>query len=631
MANEIGDVIVRIRADIGDLNTKMDRAASATQRAAGKMESSFAGLRSQLSALLPALSAAAFVSFARNAIEAAGRIQDLSERIGFAASSLSALEPMLNASGSSLEEFSAAIAILNNQLGEAAKGNQESIKSFDQLGLSVTKLLQLNEEQRFIAVANALGSIGDQAQRTEAGRNLLGRGFAALNPILAEANGNFGELIDKQKDLSITLSDNSVDRIDKFGDALSKAGTEARNAFLETFAVLLRIGDWISSHADTNLSFWSPGSLMVSAIKQAEQNDKSAYLAKAKAGGFVTEPTILKAHSASGSNAGLLQSTPAQEYIKKLQQQQKQLSLPQPERAAQQAEDELRNIAAKDKTIKITQQQIELARKLAAANYEAQNPDPIQKYVESLQQEKDAMALGDKELFIRKALMQEQEEMLQRLPAGTKAVNALTEEQTALVRENAAAFYDMKEAQEQIRHISNELADSLADLAVNFKSLGDTAVSAIQSIAKEIIRSQFTKPLSDSIMGGIGGLFGSGGFSQAIDNAGAFLGLNASYGPPMPAGFAEGGRPPVGVPSIVGERGPEIFVPDSAGTIYPNGTGPEGGVSVTHVWNISPGLQGAIRSELLGAMPLIEQRTTTATMQAIQRGGAEARIVGKRN
>ena len=35
-------------------------------------------------------------------------------------------------------------------------------------------------------------------------------------------------------------------------------------------------------------------------------------------------------------------------------------------------------------------------------------------------------------------------------------------------------------------------------------------------------------------------------------------------------GFANGGRPPVGRPSIVGERGPELFVPRSSGTIVPN-------------------------------------------------------------
>ena len=34
--------------------------------------------------------------------------------------------------------------------------------------------------------------------------------------------------------------------------------------------------------------------------------------------------------------------------------------------------------------------------------------------------------------------------------------------------------------------------------------------------------------------------------------------------------FEKGGRPPVGRPSIVGEKGAELFVPDQAGTIVPN-------------------------------------------------------------
>ena len=44
--------------------------------------------------------------------------------------------------------------------------------------------------------------------------------------------------------------------------------------------------------------------------------------------------------------------------------------------------------------------------------------------------------------------------------------------------------------------------------------------------------------------------------------------------------FANGGRPPVGRPSIVGERGPELFVPDRAGTILPNGVGMGSNISV---------------------------------------------------
>lgn len=34
--------------------------------------------------------------------------------------------------------------------------------------------------------------------------------------------------------------------------------------------------------------------------------------------------------------------------------------------------------------------------------------------------------------------------------------------------------------------------------------------------------------------------------------------------------YQDGGRPRVGLPAIVGEQGPEMFIPDAAGTIVPN-------------------------------------------------------------
>ena len=53
--------------------------------------------------------------------------------------------------------------------------------------------------------------------------------------------------------------------------------------------------------------------------------------------------------------------------------------------------------------------------------------------------------------------------------------------------------------------------------------------------------------------GGAGGGFGS-----------FFGGIGKLFG------FANGGNPAVGVPSIVGEKGPELFIPRNAGTIVPN-------------------------------------------------------------
>ena len=49
--------------------------------------------------------------------------------------------------------------------------------------------------------------------------------------------------------------------------------------------------------------------------------------------------------------------------------------------------------------------------------------------------------------------------------------------------------------------------------------------------------------------------------------AGLAFGLNALSNL---TGFAEGGDPPINKPALVGEQGPEVFVPKTSGTIIPN-------------------------------------------------------------
>ena len=72
--------------------------------------------------------------------------------------------------------------------------------------------------------------------------------------------------------------------------------------------------------------------------------------------------------------------------------------------------------------------------------------------------------------------------------------------------------------------------------------------------------------LLGSIFGG--GKKGGGGSSFRTDLGGMISAPMLNTVPGLK--FANGGRPPVGRASIVGERGPELFVPDRAGTIIPN-------------------------------------------------------------
>lgn len=98
-------------------------------------------------------------------------------------------------------------------------------------------------------------------------------------------------------------------------------------------------------------------------------------------------------------------------------------------------------------------------------------------------------------------------------------------------------------------------------------------------------------------------------------------------------GFADGGRPPVGRASIVGERGPELFVPDRPGTIIPNDFG--GGLGGGMVVNIdargaAPGVEALIRREMAALSASIEPRIDARVVRQANRGGGFAKAVGRR-
>ena len=113
-----------------------------------------------------------------------------------------------------------------------------------------------------------------------------------------------------------------------------------------------------------------------------------------------------------------------------------------------------------------------------------------------------------------------------------------------IIKDNTEKAKKLNDAFKQIgQDIGTGITDALASAVEGTRSLGEAARSILNDIASSLLRLGINAALT--------GLFGG-------TKIGGFL------------GFANGGRPPVGKASIVGERGPEIFVPRTAGTIIPN-------------------------------------------------------------
>jgi hypothetical protein len=92
--------------------------------------------------------------------------------------------------------------------------------------------------------------------------------------------------------------------------------------------------------------------------------------------------------------------------------------------------------------------------------------------------------------------------------------------------------------------------------------------------------------------------------------------------------MAEGGSLDTGMPAIVGERGPELFVPSGSGRIIPNDA--LGGM--THVWNIDArgssdpaAVRFAVQRGILEAAPRIAAGSIAASRDMAARKPTLAR------
>ena len=136
-----------------------------------------------------------------------------------------------------------------------------------------------------------------------------------------------------------------------------------------------------------------------------------------------------------------------------------------------------------------------------------------------------------------------------------------------LMEKNKKKAEELKEKFAAIgQEIEGSIKDNLREAITGAQSFGQAMTNVLNKIRDKIIDSQIDKMLD--------------GFGDNFKKDGSGKGLGGFLGGILGGLFADGGRPPVGKASIVGERGPELFVPRVGGTIIPNNS--LGGESVTN-------------------------------------------------
>jgi len=114
----------------------------------------------------------------------------------------------------------------------------------------------------------------------------------------------------------------------------------------------------------------------------------------------------------------------------------------------------------------------------------------------------------------------------------------------------------------------NSFTGNMSSAIDKFVDTGKLSFSDLAtSIVKDLLKIQLRMAMMQGVSSMFGGAGGGGLFGNLFGGGATEVSAVTSYVGPA---FADGGDPPVNVPSLVGENGPEMFVPKTAGTIIPN-------------------------------------------------------------
>jgi hypothetical protein len=159
------------------------------------------------------------------------------------------------------------------------------------------------------------------------------------------------------------------------------------------------------------------------------------------------------------------------------------------------------------------------------------------------------------------------------------------------------------------RQFGKESGDAFTQMII----YGRGGIKMLQGLLEMFVKAILQATLFKSIFQALGGIKaeaggGIGGFFAGI--FGSLAGLK----------FQSGGRPPMNTVSLVGERGPEWFIPDRPGTIAPiSGGGRPAGISpVINNYIDARGADAAVEYRVMRALQAVEARAAASARQQMQ-------------
>ena len=252
---------------------------------------------------------------------------------------------------------------------------------------------------------------------------------------------------------------------------------------------------------------------------------------------------------------------------------------------------------AEEDVTKALEKQTELVKKLAKEQAKARGNakrgaerklKEAKADLEALQKRKEALAVEEKITEEKKKQNEEQEKAQEEIKKTEEATKSLKEK-----------FKEIGKAVEE------GIVQNLTDAVMGTKTLAEAAINVLNQLKRKLVELAIQRAVAgigDFIGNALGGLVGGGKTSAKLPSS-KKLGAAATKMTGIPSGLdlpkgsfnitkrARGGSVFPSGNFLVGERGPELFVPSRSGTIIPNDQ--IGGSSITNNISISVDASGS--------------------------------------
>ena len=595
----------------------------------------------RLTAGLAITGAGAFGKFTADAARSGDEVNKLSTQLGISTEALSEYQFVAQQTGVDFRQFTLGIQRATRRIAEAAQGTGEARNALKELGLSAIELNRLSPDQQFERLADALNGVTSESDQVRLAFKLFDSEGVRLLRTIKAGSGEIAELRAQAQELGLTLSqdaaDGATDLVDAFGE-LKGAASGLGNAFVavagdEIAAGIRNTADAVSSLGTALRLIDDVGFLTVLDLAAGNTNALSGGISEVndqarRAIEIRREIDRLNAQQqrlAEGGPNDLAQLPAIQGQVAELSielanlEQAWRTGYTEPLREIEVTAGRLEPItnSVREFGSALSEISVDVPRLDAFGNFESASAEQL---AERLQLVNDRLAAGAitateadarvrslGEAFAGQAnsidpvLLAEYQSILQQT---TTPAEELANKLRTINELVSLGTITQSQADEQVRRLGDsyevaagrakKLADELsvgeelqkkagttvdqfgASLTRAFVDGSSSASDVFARFVDDIISQAFellvVKPILDSIFGGITGGAGGSGFLGGI------------------FGRAVGGSVRSGQPVLVGEQGPELFVPQTAGQVNRNAGG---GATINFNINTLDGKQAA--------------------------------------